>query len=91
MNTELFNAFLGLLATILGMKPEAVIAWFCENSKRYSSDSNTIANYLSTVLAPLKPQLFILADNKRKIFTIGGSGNAPQKPNTYKVNTSLKI
>ena len=57
MNTELFNAFLGLLATSLGMKPEAVIAWFCENSKRYSSDSNydyiaSVSN-LDTALATL--------------------------------------
>lgn len=91
MNTNLFNAFISLLATILGMKPEAVIAWFKENSKRYSSDRNTIANYISTVLAPVKPQLFILADNKRKILSIGGSGNAPQKPNKYKVEWSTEV
>ena len=81
MDNKAFNAALGLLATALGIKPEDVIGWFQEMSHHYTSDHSPVAEYLSMVLAPFKPQLFILADNKRKTIVFGGPGTPPKHQN----------
>lgn len=90
MDYKTFNASLGLLATALGIKPEDVIGWFQEMSQHYTSDHSPVAEYLSMVLAPFKPQLFILADNKRKTLVIGGPGTPPKHQN-FKVEFAPEL
>lgn len=84
MDNKTFNALLGLLAAAIGMKPEDIIGWFQEMSRHYTSDHSAMAEYLSMVLAPCRPQLFILADKRRKTWVFGGSGTPP-KDHNYKV------
>lgn len=90
MDNKAFNAALGLLATALGIKPEDVIGWFQEMSQHYTSDHSPVAEYLSMVLAPFKPQLFILADNKRKTIVVGGPGTPPKHQN-FKVEFAPEL
>lgn len=90
MDYKTFNASLGLLATALGIKPEDFIGWFQEMSRHYTSDHSPVAEYLSMVLAPFKPQLFILADNKRKTFVVGGPGTPPKNQN-FKVEFAPEL
>ena len=91
MNSKYFTAIVGLLAASLGMKPEEIVKWFHTMSQRYSSDRNTKADYLSTVLAPFSPQLFILADSKRKTLFIGGSGSKPLDRYSYKLECASEL
>lgn len=90
MKQKEFNAFLGLLAASLGIKPEAIIDWLHEMSRHYTSDHGSMADYISMVLAPFKPQIFLIADNKRNTLIVGGPGTRPMKQN-FKVEFAPEL
>lgn len=90
MQQKEFNALLGLLATSLGIKPEAIIGWLRDVSQNYSSGHGSVAEYISMVIAPFRPQLFLLADSKRNTIVVGGSGTKPMKQN-YKVEFAPEV
>lgn len=91
MKQKEFNALLGLLATSLGIPPKEIINWLHEMSQRYTPTRGTMAEYLSMVLAPVKPLLYILADNKSKTLSIGGSGTTPKNPHGYKTEWAPEL
>ena len=90
MQQKEFNALLGLLATSLGIKPEAIIGWLHDMSQNYTSGHGSVAEYISMVIAPFRPQLFLLADSKRNTIVVGGSGTEPMKQN-YRVEFAPEV
>lgn len=90
MEQKTFNAFVCLLSSALGAKPEDIINWIQHMSHGFSPRNGNMAEYMSIVLAPFKPNLFILADDKRKTFVIGGPGTGP-KQQSYKVEFAPEL
>ena len=84
MEQKTFNAFVCLLSSALGAKPEDIINWIQHMSQGFSPGNGNMAEYMSMVLAPFNPKIFILVDDKRKTFVVGGPGTVPKQQN-YKV------
>ena len=54
MEDKFFNSFVGFLATFLGLTSEAVYDWIFEMLLRHLSKCDSIAEYISHVLAPFR-------------------------------------
>ena len=90
MKSKTFNVALGLLATSLGIEPEVIIDWFQEMSRHFTSVHGSVAEYASMALAPFMPQIYFLADNRRKTIVVGGHGADPKTKN-FKVEFAPEL